>query len=454
MLTNATRHDDCASLLGEDDSAILFAITAPADGYYAFTVNARISKGFAVENPKPGEVTHKLNHLYVDGKQYAEFAINSGERENAVVRRIYLSKGEHTAAIVKSWGFIDVFHIEIAEAAPMPSDIYTVGSELLNPNASDNAKRLYAFLRENYGKKIITGQQVYGLVSKEMETLKATTGKLPLLGGFDFIENSHNLTYHDAPSDFVGNAIKWHNAGGITTFCWHWTAPCDTFEDDAENPVNGSFYTKHSKFDIAKTLDNPDSEAYRLLIKDIDLISDKIKLLADNGVPILWRPLHEASGAWFWWGARGADACVKLWKLIYDRMTNVHKLNNLIWVWNGQDVNWYPGDEYCDIIGEDIYPGKQQDTPQYERFMQAYNTTQSRKIIALSENGCIPDIDMLVRDNVMWSWFCVWGGMFVYKQDENGETVYSDEYTKKDILLKAYNHERALTLDNAPRIFK
>ena len=91
------------------------------------------------------------------------------------------------------------------------------------------------------------------------------------------------------------------------------------------------------------------------LIRDIDAISEQLKILQDNNVTVLWRPLHEASGGWFWWGCRGKDAYQWLWNLMYERQTHYHKLNNLIWVWNGQDPDWYVGDDRCDIIGEDVY---------------------------------------------------------------------------------------------------
>jgi mannan endo-1,4-beta-mannosidase len=77
-----------------------------------------------------------------------------------------------------------------------------------------------------------------------------------------------------------------------------------------------------------------------------------LKRLRDAGVPVLWRPLHEASGnawhtPWFWWGAKGAEPYKKLWNMMFDRMNNYHGLNNLIWIysinWDNKDSSWYPG---------------------------------------------------------------------------------------------------------------
>ena len=57
-------------------------------------------------------------------------------------------------------------------------------------------------------------------------------------------------------------------------------------------------------------------------------------------------------------GARGPEACKKLYILLYDRLTNYHGLNNLIWVWSTPEPEWYPGDEYVDIVGYDSYPSQ------------------------------------------------------------------------------------------------
>ena len=76
------------------------------------------------------------------------------------------------------------------------------------------------------------------------------------------------------------------------------------------------------------------SEGCYAMIQDIDAVSEQLKKLADADVPVLWRPLMEAGGDWFWWGASGADAYRWLWELMYTRMTEYHQLNNLLWIWN------------------------------------------------------------------------------------------------------------------------
>jgi len=83
----------------------------------------------------------------------------------------------------------------------------------------------------------------------------------------------------------------------------------------------------------------------------------QMKRLADLDIPILWRPIHEAGGGWFWWGAHGPAPALALWDMIYDRMVNHHNLHNMIWVWSTPESAWFPGNSKVDIVGYDSYPG-------------------------------------------------------------------------------------------------
>ena len=114
-------------------------------------------------------------------------------------------------------------------------------------------------------------------------------------------------------------------------------------------------------FNLPAALDNPDGSDYQLLLRDIDAIAVQLQKYEDAGVPVIWRPLHEAARAsWFWWGAHGPENFKELWHVMHDRLTNHHGLHNLIWEFtsigvNGDEDDWYPGDDEVDIVGLDIY---------------------------------------------------------------------------------------------------
>jgi mannan endo-1,4-beta-mannosidase len=126
--------------------------------------------------------------------------------------------------------------------------------------------------------------------------------------------------------------------------------------------------------------------------------------------------MHEASGKWFWWGYSGPKACVALYKLLFQRLTGTHGLNNLIWVWTtdeaGDALDWYPGDEYVDIVGRDYYyyPREANHGSLVASFEKVKELYDGKKIVTLSENGSIPHPDSLVSDGAGWSYFMPWYG--------------------------------------------
>ncbi len=131
---------------------------------------------------------------------------------------------------------------------------------------------------------------------------------------------------------------------------------------------------------------------------------------------------------------------------MFNRMTYVHELNNLIWVWNAQNKDWYPGDEYVDIVGEDIYADAFDYSAQTTKFMSVLDYPDTPKLTALSENGVIMDPDICARDNVWWLWFNVWNGDFLFDSAFNT----NQKYTSDEMLKKAYNSEYVITLDELP----
>lgn len=142
---------------------------------------------------------------------------------------------------------------------------------------------------------------------------------------------------------------------------------------------------------------------------DLAKLAGYLKTLQEAGIPVLWRPFHEASGGWFWWGAKGAETYKKLWIAMYDYLKGQH-INNLIWVWTsdseGNDKEWYPGDAYVDIIGRDLY-GKDKVNDVVDEF---YNLASQYpdKMIALTECGSMPDLSEMWNAGAKWAWFMTW----------------------------------------------
>ena len=397
--------------------------------------------------------SYKENRVVIDGVDVGKIITDTSTFERVAVGITYLDAGEREVSIRESWGWFDLDYIEFIPSAPVPNEVYErVCTGLVNSNANAKTRLTMKFIAGNYGKKIISGQYANHNVSHEIEAIKTATGKYPALRGFDMIYYSPNAhVYRDVE---VPLAIDWSRRGGLVSFSWHWYAPTGP----------QSFYTKDSSFNLRNAMTGLDlammpladiralhengqisNDTYRLFA-DIDVISEQLHILQAHGVTVLWRPLHEAAGGWFWWGAQGPAPYLWLYRTMYTRQTLHHKLNNLIWVWNGQHADWYPGGEYADITGMDIYAKERDYTTHYNDFLRAVDMSGGEKLVALSENGTIPDPDRLQRDRVMWSWFNTWYGPFIIGADKQVSGLHTDNA----MLWKIYNHALVITLDELP----
>lgn len=429
--------------LGSGGDAFEFEAEFPADGSYDFVVRAASSN------------SNNENFITVDGEQTSTFIVNEKEFTDCVAEKVNVKKGKHKIGVQAKNGSFFVDSLKVTAAKPVDLTQFDVEKTLVNPDASDETKRLYSFLCDVYGKYMISGQYASdnrGVESPEFDEYNLKTGKYPAMMGLDLIEASPSRQYHgSSPGLIVQTAKDWYDRNGIVTICWHWNAPEDYLE------VNGAawwegFYSDKTSFSLAKALSGEDQKGYDYLIRDIDAIAMYLQELDDNHVPVLWRPLHEGGGdpkwnnPWFWWGSSGAEAYKELWKLMYDRLTNVHHCNNLIWVWNGQNVDYYPGDEYVDIVGYDSYPEVHGDhSPQKSLWDYTKGTPTKNKIVAMTENGSIPDPDSCFSEGIRWSFFCTWNGEFALKDYQLGS-----EHNDLDFFKKIVDHERVLTLDEMP----
>lgn len=397
---------------------------------------------------------YKENAVVLDGRTIGTIITEKAGFERVVIGNTYLAEGGHEVGIREAWGWFDLDYIEFAPSSnPVSDDVYKgVCAELSNPNASAKTRRVMKFLAANYGKKIIAGQYAGHNESHEIEAIKNATGKYPALRGFDMIFYSPNSDWnYDAE---IPLAIDWASKGGLVSFSWHWHAPTGSH----------GFYTKDSEFSLKDAMTDRNiattpladiralheagtiSTNTYLLFFDIDAISEQLKRLQADGATVLWRPLHEASGGWFWWGAQGPEPYLWLYRTLHKRQTFYHKLDNLIWVWNGQHSDWYPGDDYVDIVGMDIYAEKREHSADSKQFLRAVQMSGGKKLVALTENGAIPDPDLLHRDRVMWSWFNTWYGTFLIGEDKLLNEIHTDNETLK----KIYSHELVITLDELP----
>ncbi len=342
------------------------------------------------------------------------------------------SSGSNTIEFQKSWGWIDLDYIELVPVDA--SDRFNLDQSLCTPNATTEAKEIYQFMLDNYGKNILSGIMTDANTSMDMPNwLLTNTGEEPVVLGLDYIHCNRNYGWYD--ETLVREYAKeWYERGGIPHLMWHWRDPSRKSEGFYDDATSNSPTTD---FDISK-VNQPNSAEYKAMIADIDWIAEDLLWLQERNIPVIWRPLHEADGNWFWWGAGDKSDCKKLWQIMYDRMVNHHGLKNLIWCWTGQsNSDLYPGDDYVDIIGIDHYPTE----VTFDSRAVMFNTVNAHyngtKMLCFSEIGPQPDPDNLVADEAFWNWMMPWCGDFVTDGKSNPLTHWQ----------KIMKHDYVIVLD-------
>ena len=320
-----------------------------------------------------------------------------------------------------------------------PVTPYTPSTEPISTQcinaANASAQKVYDFLYNNYGKKIISGSMAnVSMEQKEAALVKAATGKTPLMQTFDFCfvtltkDRStweQNSIYHD-----ISHYKELWDNGGIVSACWHLNVPSQEAYA-AKNEVNDQTKAWNAQVYFSAKNAVTDGTWENEFIKfAFDKAAEVLLEYKEAGIAVVWRPFHEGSGnatitgknsdAWFWWGKDGAQAYKKLWVYMFDYF-KAKGIDNLIWVWTTQmgvgsdgsenwftsdDSQWYPGSQYVDIIARDNY-----DKAEVSKSVQEFQDIQKMfpdKMAALGENGGIANISEIFAKGGKFSYFMPW----------------------------------------------
>ena len=192
-----------------------------------------------------------------------------------------------------------------------------------------------------------------------------------------------------------------------------------------------AFYKADTEFDATNATVEGTWEN-KVFTEDLKNAAAYLKLLRDADIPVLWRPFHEAAGGWFWWG-KDAASFKSLWIAMFNYF-KTEGLDNLIWVWTteGNDSDWYPGDQYVDIVGRDIYNKETADcVSEYTSIAGNYGN----KIVSLSECGTVGLISEQWASGARWSWFMPW---YDGTNEDGSPVVHADEAWWKDAMSQEF----------------
>ena len=363
-----------------------------------------------------------------------------------------MTGGVNTLGIRENWGFYDVDYFEFRPYTP--PTLLPVSTQLVDPQADRRTQMLMNYLVSQYGHKTLSGLQHNSSDNYSFPIqnyLGQSGGVVPAIRGSDLIDYSPSrIAFGENPQNETEQTIAWaKQTGGVVSAMWHWNAPANLINQPGKEWWRG-FYADSTTFNLPGALANPAGSDYQLILRDIDAIAVQLQKYEDAGVPVLWRPLHEAQGGWFWWGAHGADSFKQLWNVMYDRLTNYHGLHNLIWEFtsigvNGNEDDWYPGDVVVDMVGLDIYTQPTDNlSGQWIDALEMYN---GRKMIALSETDTLVNPEVMGMWGTKWSYVSPW--VWDYIRSEYANSGYSVPQLTA-ILQQFLNHEDVITLSELP----
>jgi mannan endo-1,4-beta-mannosidase len=306
--------------------------------------------------------------------------------------------------------------------------------EPVNPHASPEARALLKYLYSISGHYTLAGQHNYPNTSARWtDRAYDLTGKYPALFGQDFgFEAGADKDSILARPELVEEAERQYRNGAVVTMTWHEVRPTDDEPVSFRESVQGHL----TDFEFKELL-TPGSTLYNRWCAQVDLIAGYLKQLRDARVPVLYRPYHEINGGWFWWnGRKGKDGSAALYRQLFDRFVNYHKLDNLIWVWNasppappggpGPYADYFPGPEYADVLSVDIYGEFK------PAFYDGLLALAAGKPIALGEVGAVPSPAVL-KEQPKWTWFMCWSDIV---ERGNPLDALRATYTAPDVLTR------------------
>lgn len=299
--------------------------------------------------------------------------------------------------------------ILVAGATSLPAQ----NSLPVDKNATAETIHLYQNLKKLPSQGFMFGHQddlAYGVGWKYIPSksdIRDITGDYPALYGWELgrIELDHPVNLDSVPFDAMKKFIgQGYARGGVITISWH-----------LNNPLNGKTAWDPAPGTVASVL--PGGEKHELYKSWLDKIAAfMLSLKGKNGelIPVIFRPFHELNGDWFWWGGNNCkpDEIKKLYRFTESYLRDQKNVHNLLYAFNTDRfpskevyLERYPGDEWVDIIGFDIY--QQNNIKKNEDFIREFDRTLSTLEEIAKEKNKIPALTEFgyqgVPDSLWWT---------------------------------------------------
>ena len=337
--------------------------------------------------------------------------------------------------------------------ASVKSDRYeNAGTSIAGDEADYGRLQTMSYLKSIYGKQILTAQYCTPNTNAEIDVIYRNTGRYPAIRCGDLMYYTRagaSLLSGSNENIDIELSRQWAKQGGMVMYSWYWYSPIG----------KTSFYAADCEFDVTKAVTDNEkyytlsdeelelllesgsiSEECYTLLCDMDSVASQLKLLKNDGATVLFKPLAVSDNATYWWET-DEETYKTLWRMMQIRFEKYHGLSNLIWVCPVTKGRMYPGDEYVDIIGCDIYNNS--NVSQLGGMINTDSLTLNTKMTALTECCFTPDPDILYRDNAMWLWCAPWSGRYLI----NPSGYMTGNYISVAQMKKIYNHSLTIARD-------
>lgn len=302
----------------------------------------------------------------------------------------------------------------------------SVGGSTIKSDAASARKKVMEYLYSMQGQKTIVGihnREPNSEPSKQTDQAYAITGQYPALWSGDFLFSSSDVSNR---WNMIYECKKQWENGSIVQLMLHVTPPTQA---EAGN-WDGGVVSKLTDEQWSSLITNG-GELNKAWKKRLDTYAQYISYLKDNGVPVLFRPFHEMNQSMFWWaGRKGTNGTGALYRLTRDYLENEKGLDNIIWVWDMQDLSYdwseyNPGNDYWDIFAVDIYNS---DYFTEYKYNQALSVAEN-KLIAIGECDKLPTAQQL-KEQPRWSFVMSWAELtFSHNTNSEIQNLYWAENT-------------------------
>ena len=302
----------------------------------------------------------------------------------------------------------------------------SVGGSTIKSDAASARKKVMEYLYSMQGQKTIVGihnREPNSEPSKQTNQAYAVTGQYPALWSGDFLFSSSDVSNR---WNMIYECKKQWENGSIVQLMLHVTPPTQA---EAGN-WDGGVVSKLTDEQWSSLITNG-GELNKAWKKRLDTYAQYISYLKDNGVPVLFRPFHEMNQSMFWWaGRKGTNGTGALYRLTRDYLEKEKGLDNIIWVWDMQDLSYdwseyNPGNDYWDIFAVDIYNS---DYFTEYKYNQALSVAEN-KLIAIGECDKLPTAQQL-KEQPRWSFVMSWAELtFSHNTNSEIQNLYWAENT-------------------------